>query len=69
MKQHFTPNSKVIGLLKAIRKKGKVHHSDLLEICKLDSTSIEFLVAKLSDKRRNLLLKHIANVPQGNSDE
>lgn len=69
MKQHFTPSSKVIGLLKAIRKKGKVHHTDLVEICKLDSTSIEFLVSKLSDKRRNLLLKHIASVPQTPHDD
>jgi hypothetical protein len=36
MKEQFRPSSKVIGLLKSIKRKGKVMNADLIEIYKLD---------------------------------
>lgn len=57
------PSKQSRDLLKLIKRKGNVNREDLEQILKLDQKNQEFVVSHISERRKQLLLKHLDNLP------
>ena len=58
------PSQTARDLLYTIRKKGQVKYDDLDKILKLDKVSQEYLINRISVRRRGILMKCLDNFPK-----